>query len=200
MAVNVYIAIVDEKDIRNQLNVILEKIPLWRKEKVLSYKNDIDRYLCAKAFMLLREGLASDYGVNDEIRFSFNREGKPFLANHPEIHFNLSHCKKGVACAISNSPVGIDIEEILYDDEVARYILSEEEYREVTTSANKAESFTKKWTEKESYLKMLGCGLLDNMKKLDMGKARFSTRIARENGVVVTLCTKCDISQQNTQL
>ena len=58
MAVNVYIAIVDEKEIRNQLNVILEKIPLWRKEKVLSYKNDIDRYLCAKAFMLLREGLA----------------------------------------------------------------------------------------------------------------------------------------------
>ena len=86
--------------------------------------------------------------------------------------------------------MGIDIEEILYDNAVARYILSEEEYREVTTSNNKAESFTKKWTEKESYLKMLGCGLLDNMKELDTGRVLFSTRIEREAGVVVTLCSR----------
>ena len=190
MAVNLYVEIVEEKDVKNQLSLILDRIPRWRREKVLSYRNGIDRYLCAKSFMLLQEGLMRDYGVADEIRFSFNRYGKPFLADHPEIHFNLSHCRKGVACAIADSPVGIDIEEILYDDAVARYILSEEEYREVTTSNNKAESFTKKWTEKESYLKMLGCGLLDNMKELDTGRVLFSTRIEREAGVVVTLCSR----------
>ena len=190
MAVNLYVEIVEEKDVKNQLSLILDRIPRWRREKVLSYRNDIDRYLCAKSFMLLQEGLMRDYGVAGEIRFSFNRYGKPFLADHPEIHFNLSHCRKGVACAIADSPVGIDIEEILYDDAVARYILSEEEYREVTTSNNKAESFTKKWTEKESYLKMLGCGLLDNMKELDTGRVLFSTRIEREAGVVVTLCSR----------
>ena len=190
MAVNLYVEIVEEKDVKNQLSLILDRIPRWRREKVLSYRNDIDRYLCAKSFMLLQEGLMRDYGVAGEIRFSFNRYGKPFLADHPEIHFNLSHCRKGVACAIADSQVGIDIEEILYDDAVARYILSEEEYREVTTSNNKAESFTKKWTEKESYLKMLGCGLLDNMKELDTGRVLFSTRIEREAGVVVTLCSR----------
>ena len=190
MAVNLYVEIVEEKDVKNQLSLILDRIPRWRREKVLSYRNDTDRYLCAKSFMLLQEGLMRDYGVADEIRFSFNRYGKPFLADHPEIHFNLSHCRKGVACAIADSPVGIDIEEILYDNAVARYILSEEEYREVTTSNNKAESFTKKWTEKESYLKMLGCGLLDNMKELDTGRVLFSTRIEREAGVVVTLCSR----------
>ena len=190
MAVNLYVEIVEEKDVKNQLSLILDRIPRWRREKVLSYRNDIDRYLCAKSFMLLQEGLMRDYGVAGEIRFSFNRYGKPFLADHPEIHFNLSHCRKGVACAIADSPVGIDIEEILYDNAVARYILSEEEYREVTTSNNKAESFTKKWTEKESYLKMLGCGLLDNMKELDTGRVLFSTRIEREAGVVVTLCSR----------
>jgi 4'-phosphopantetheinyl transferase len=190
MAVNLYVEIVEEKDVKNQLSLILDRIPRWRREKVLSYRNDIDRYLCAKSFMLLQEGLMRDYGVADEIRFSFNRYGKPFLADHPEIHFNLSHCRKGVACAIADSQVGIDIEEILYDDAVARYILSEEEYWEVTTSNNKAESFTKKWTEKESYLKMLGCGLLDNMKELDTGRVLFSTRIEREAGVVVTLCSR----------
>ncbi len=189
MAVNLYVEIVEEKDVKNQLSLILDRIPRWRREKVLSYRNDIDRYLCAKSFMLLQEGLMRDYGVADEIRFSFNRYGKPFLADHPEIHFNLSHCRKGVACAIADSPVGIDIEEILYDNAVARYILSEEEYKEVTTSNNKAESFTKKWTEKESYLKMLGCGLLDNMKELDTGSAHFSTRIERDAGFVVTLCS-----------
>ena len=190
MAVNLYVEIVEEKDVKNQLSLILDRIPRWRREKVLSYRNDIDRYLCAKSFMLLQEGLIRDYGVADEIRFSFNRYGKPFLADHPEIHFNLSHCRKGVACAIADSQVGIDIEEILYDNAVARHILSEEEYREVTTSNNKAESFTKKWTEKESYLKMLGCGLLDNMKELDTGRVLFSTRIERDAGFVVTLCSR----------
>ena len=107
MVVVLIVEIVEEKDVKNQLSLILDRIPRWRREKVLSYRNDIDRYLCAKSFMLLQEGLMRDYGVADEIRFSFNRYGKPFLADHPEIHFNLSHCRKGVACAIADSPVGV---------------------------------------------------------------------------------------------
>ena len=63
MAVNMYVEIVEEKDVKNQLSLILDRIPRWRREKVLSYRNDIDRYLCAKSFMLLQEGLMRDYGV-----------------------------------------------------------------------------------------------------------------------------------------
>lgn len=188
---NIYVYdIVSEEDVVDSLGVLLEKIPLWRKEKVMSYKYDIDKFLCAKAFMLLKDGLSHDYEINDDIYFSYNKYGKPFLVNHPEIHFNLSHCRKGVACAISSSPVGIDIEEILYEDEIAKFILREDEYKNVSFSNNPAESFTKIWTEKESYLKMLGCGLLDNIKDLNTDNVFFSTTIEREIGYIVTFCSR----------
>jgi len=47
--------------------------------------------------------------------------GKPFLPGGP--HFNLSHSGKFAMCAVSTSPVGCDIEEIVpLEDEVLRQI------------------------------------------------------------------------------
>lgn len=189
--INLYVCdIVSEDCIGHQLNIILNNLPFWRREKVLSYKYDIDKYLCAKAFMLLKEGLSRDYDIKDEIHFSYNSNGKPFLMRHPEIHFNLSHCRKGVACAISKTPVGIDIEEIVYDDDLAKFVLNEDDYKDVIASNNPAESFTTAWTIKESYVKMFGWGILDNMKELDTKKTCFSTIIERELGYVMTICSK----------
>lgn len=189
--INLYVCdIVSEECIGNQLDIILNNLPFWRREKALSYKYDLDKYLCAKAFMLLKDGLSRDYEIKDEIQFSYNSNGKPFLISHPEIHFNLSHCRKSVACAISRTPIGIDTEEILYDDDLAKFVLSEDDYKDVIASNNPAESFTTAWTVKESYLKMLGWGILDNMKEIDTKKAYFSTKIEREIGYVMTLCSK----------
>lgn len=188
---NLYVyGIKPDENISNELNALLDKIPLWRKKKILSYKHDIDKFLCAKAYIILKDGLNSDYNINDEIKFSYNNYGKPFLINHPEIHFSLSHCRKGVACAISGTPVGIDIEEIMYDDDIANYILNKEDYQNVISSSNPAEYFTKLWTEKESYLKMLGCGIISNMKELITNNAHFSTSIDRDAGYIVTLCSR----------
>lgn len=36
--------------------------------------------------------------------------GKPYLAKEPDIHFNLSHSGEWAVCAISSSPVGVDIQ------------------------------------------------------------------------------------------
>jgi 4'-phosphopantetheinyl transferase len=189
--VNIYVCdVVSEECAGHQLHHLLNLLPSWRREKALSYKYEIDQYLCARVFMLLQEGLSRDYGIKDDIQFSYNSNGKPFLINHPEIHFSLSHCRKGAACAISRIPVGIDIEEIVYDDDLAKFVLSEDDYKDVIASSHPAESFTTAWTEKESYLKMLGWGIIDNLKELDTQKACFSTIIERERGYVMTLCSK----------
>ena len=37
--------------------------------------------------------------------------GKPYLAGHPEIHFNISHSGGYGVCAISSMPCGVDIQE-----------------------------------------------------------------------------------------
>lgn len=61
------------------------------------------------AYLLLRYGLRKEYGINENVVLSEGSCGKPYLSNYPFVHFNLSHCDKGVACMISDSAVGIDI-------------------------------------------------------------------------------------------
>lgn len=186
--------IVSEEDINHQLDALLESLPPWRRRKALSYRNDLDRFLCAKAYLMLRDALMRDYGIQDEIRFAFNEYGKPFLAHHPDIHFSLSHCKKGVACAISYAPVGIDMEVIGYDDDTARYALTAGEYGQVLSSGNHAEEFTKIWTRKESYVKMLGTGLPGKPGGLVVQNAVFDTEVNREKGYVLSCCRPENLS------
>ena len=77
----------------------------------------------------------------------------------------MSHCRKAVACVVADAPVGIDVEETTrYNDGVARYTLSDEEYERVMNSAEPAIEFTKLWTMKEALLKYTGEGLRRDIK------------------------------------
>ena len=53
--------------------------------------------------------------------------GKPYLAKEPDIHFNLSHSGEWAVCAISSSPVGVDIQ---HCDEGRRDVASRFFHRE----------------------------------------------------------------------
>ena len=56
------------------------------------------------------------------------RLGKPSLAEHPDVHFNLSHAKGIAACVVSDSVCGIDCEAVRpYRENVVRRAFSEEE-------------------------------------------------------------------------
>jgi rhamnogalacturonyl hydrolase YesR len=62
-----------------------------------------------------------------------------------------------VACAVSDRPVGIDIETINhYSEEIATRVMSEAEMRQILTSPLPAEAFTRLWTMKESLYKLTG--------------------------------------------
>ena len=43
-------------------------------------------------------------------KFGRTEYGKPYLSNHPNIQFNISHCSAGVTCALADVPVGVDME------------------------------------------------------------------------------------------
>lgn len=86
--------------------------------------------------------------------------GKPFLAEYPNIHFNLSHCTGLVICGISESEIGIDAELIRpYNGNAAKRIFTESELLLVRESANPDEMFFRLWTLKESLGKNLGTGI-----------------------------------------
>lgn len=90
-----------------------------------------------------------------------NEFGKPYLKDYPNVHYNISHKDEIIVCAISNEPIGVDIEVVnsinervlkrFFSDEEKRYILSMVEGR--------AERFIEVWTQKESYVKWRGRGM-----------------------------------------
>lgn len=90
--------------------------------------------------------------------------GKTYLREHPQIHFNISHCDGMAVCAFAEVEIGADAEK---KDEVNEKIFrrvftqseqellksrkeNEEEYRE---------SFYRLWTLKESRIKQNGSGM-----------------------------------------
>lgn len=149
------------------LEECIENLPSQRKEVALKYKHELGRKQCVLAYLLLCKGLYSEYGITDKPVFEYGEHGKPTIIGHEDIHFNLSHCKTAVACAISDAPIGIDIESIRpVKESVVRYSMSDEEAKQIFESANPDIEFTKLWTKKESVLKLTGEGINDNMKSV----------------------------------
>jgi len=46
----------------------------------------------------------------DELQFAENENGKPYLSNIENLHFNLSHSRNLACIAVSGSPIGVDLE------------------------------------------------------------------------------------------
>ena len=56
--------------------------------------------------MLFKRGIFKPYFMGE------GKHGKPFLLEHPQIQFNISHCKNAVLCGIGSKPLGVDVETI----------------------------------------------------------------------------------------
>ncbi|WP_322923023.1 4'-phosphopantetheinyl transferase family protein [Paenibacillus campi] len=98
----------------------------------------------------------------DTLTFSKNSYGKPYLSEHTDIHFNLSHAGDWVICADGNVPVGADIERVRpIDFAIAERFFTASEYKLLMNTAeqDRLQLFYTLWTLKESYIKFIGKGL-----------------------------------------
>lgn len=127
-----------------------------------------DRVSYARAHLLLRRALLRYLPPSySKLEFLSSDAGKPRLDAREiptSIEFNLSHCDTCVACAISNSAVGIDVESIereLEPETAARILHPSEAIRiEHFAPSPKQRALLQYWTCKESVLKAIGIGLL----------------------------------------
>ena len=129
-----------------------------RREKVLRYRLDQDRRLCLGAGLLaayaLRQAGASD------LTLSLLENGKPVLLHHPDIHFNLSHSGRLAVCAVSDTPVGVDVEPIgASRKEIETVCFHPQETAWMDSEPDRDLAFARLWTRKESFLKLSGAGL-----------------------------------------
>lgn len=148
---------------------MLPRLPSWRKQQTLKYRHHMDQVLCAQSFLLLQAGLARDFNVQGEIVFDYLENNKPILKDYPHINFNISHCKQGVLCVISDvGPVGCDIESL--DRKISKPLLlrccSAQEIEQIQQAPCPNEAFIRLWTIKEAVLKYTGTGLVDDLQNL----------------------------------
>ena len=148
-----------------QLEAALAEISGQRREQALKFRHEQGRRLCVAAYLLLKEGLRQEYGIDENPLLDYDPQGKPFLADHRDVFFNLSHCRKAAVCAIGCKPVGIDIEYVReYRPSLAQYTMNAQEMERISRSRRPDVEFIRLWTMKESLLKLSGEGIRHSMK------------------------------------
>lgn len=160
-----------------------------RREQALKFKHDIGRRTSVAAYLLLREALQKVYGITDKPIFEYGEHGKPFIIGHPDIHFNLSHCKEAVICAVSNRPIGVDVESVReYKESLARYLMNETELQQILSAPRPDIAFTRLWTMKEAQAKMTGKGIDNHFKDLLVQPSQIITVESEDQRYVYSIC------------
>jgi len=169
------------------LEVALASLSEQRRERANRIANERDVRANVAAYLLLKQALLEEYGIDESPRFGFTETGKPYLIDHPDIYFNLSHCMTAAVCVVDSVPVGIDVERIRpFRETLARYTMNEEEMS-VILSGDPGTEFIRLWTMKEAYLKLKGIGIRADMRDvLRQDEAFFETRSLDD--LFITIC------------
>ena len=143
-----------------------------KQERVDRFRLIDDKKRTVAGEMLARKAVAKWCGVAPEsITIAVGEYGKPYAVNL-DVEFNISHSGNMVVCAVSNKPVGIDVEQIRpIDLSVARRVCTEDELFYIfgrkpteadfvyTENASLLTHFFDIWTKKEALGKKTGMGI-----------------------------------------
>ena len=179
------------------LQEALATVSAQRREQALRYRHERDRRLNVAAYRLLHRALMTEYGINELPQFTYDSNGKPALAGYPDIHFSMSHCRVAVACAVSDRPVGIDIETLDHysDRDDHRDSSCDEESVHVPPddcrileSHYPNAAFTRLWTMKESLFKLTGDDCGGDIARMLQESTRYRFTTVNHPQFIVTDC------------
>lgn len=112
------------------------------------------------AYALLLDAARTVWGWKELPQIIRRPDGKPVFARFPECHFNVSHSGSLALCALSDRPVGADIERLRPRRAgLPAYVFRGAEYERFLTLGGDWAAFYVLWTEKESIVKYTGEGL-----------------------------------------
>lgn len=139
-----------------------------------------------------KEQIASNFFKQKYIKkIDKNEYGKPIS---DECYFNISHSNGVVVFVKDNDPIGIDIEVCReVEDDLKRYISTDEEYKYMKDSKN----FFEIWTNKEALIKNIGTGIMGKISDipgLPINGVRnykgnnYNSLTLHQNDYVITVC------------
>ncbi len=153
-----------EKSLPSHLKeIFLQQVSEEKRCKIARYRREIDGQRTLLGEVLIRVMLGGHLKISPKhLVFKENEYGKPYLEGNP-LYFNISHSGDWVVAAISDAPVGIDVEQVRQADlGIAERFFAVSEYNAIKASAYKDKQnqlFYTLWSGKESYIKMIGKGL-----------------------------------------
>ena len=151
-----------------------DRVGEYRQKKADKLVSAIDKARSVGAGAVLRFAIedATEYNY-DNLTVLTDKNGKPYIKNNP-FYFSLSHSGDYAVCAISDTPIGVDIEQ----------------ERELTENFKKrfAESILE-WTKKEAKGKLTGKGFFDT------SDGNFVYTHKHEDGYVITVCSDGEVTE-----
>ena len=148
-----------------------------RRAERFHFPEDRARFLIGRA--LLRKIHGDFYSkTSGKIELAYTERGQPYIPQHENSHFSISHTHDLVALALTTrSRVGIDVEYVqpkINLIELAERILSEKDFRafQSLSEPEKQAAFFRVWTRKEAYLKARGEGISEELEKISVSFAR----------------------------
>lgn len=188
-----------DEAVREMLPLVSEQ----RRQQALRYSHTFGRFCCLKSYLMLLELLSAVYPELDTSKpeFGYTAQGKPFLLARPDLHFSISHTKNAILVAISDAPIGVDIEAFRSPSAalIARTMNATEQAAITAAAASAASAataataatpsglleppgtpealFSAIWTRKEAVLKLRGTGIEGDLKHVLSGSEAIFTRI-----------------------
>lgn len=155
-----------------------EKVPDYRKRKIDSCSSEKEKRLSLAAGILLSKAIL--YAGFDEscLDYDYKESGMPYFKNEPNLHFSISKSEERAICAISENPIGVDVEFI----------------------KEKNEKDYEAWTKTESYAKATNTNLAD----LIEGKTVFNTEFrfyfpSFKDGYKYAICSEEFLNEQQIE-
>lgn len=150
-----------------QLKKMTLHIPAWYRKKIERYRAKESRKQRILVYMLFRYCIIQEYGLDENWEFSYGKYGKPYIEGE-DIHFNFSHTKSAIACVVSRTPVGIDVQDIVTDyQRIIHKVCTRKEIRWLESVPDSQRSFTRLWSLKEAFVKYKGTGIWDYLDQVD---------------------------------
>lgn len=130
----------------------------------------------------------------DLTKVKFSKNGKPFIDGNKQ-YFSLSHSFSKVAIAISDKPIGVDIETILPSGicaALAQRVLDKKQLQAYFKAKDREAWLTKHWVKYEAYTKLIGGKLtFSSFKDQIKEKVQIKKVVGKDNRVYyLAVCKK----------
>lgn len=193
----VFVASNDIADISEEI-----KLSEYRKNKVDAIKNAAAKKERLAASVLLSFALKKCFGFDEsEQEYAETDFGKPYIPSCPDAYFNISHTDGYCAVAVSDVPVGIDIQRIEPKLTSGKRAIIRRFFRENECCTDDPSVFFRLWTAKESIVKCTGEGISVGIRRYTVpffyDSCRCEDMFLSALDTEVYAMTVCSLSEEN---